>query len=369
MYNEMGKGHKSDPSEWRAVAGTYTDYKEVGNRTWEVKHPEEEEEENRLHNNHKQSTTSRDDSLFHNKEDSMSRIQRNDAQDETNHPYYYQDESMNIRSVEKDNNNCAPAEAVKMPTNRYSSRRGGGFGIGLSTFWMSITVSFVVTTLILLTSNVGLVSSCNEAVCASIVSKCTLTQACKCELKNCTCCKECFDCLTYLYDECCSCVELCPRPNISHHVQMHSQVGDLKEPIDELFRALTEEKDIQGRWATFTYPIDIDQSWFMPKPEAASSANVYTVGKIVVDPTKEVVTVNCTVAYMSECMPLNKCRNSCHSMGASYFRWFHDGCCECIGSTCINYGIDESRCTRCSLEDDAEDDPMEVDVSEDTDND
>lgn len=48
--------------------------------------------------------------------------------------------------------------------------------------------------------------ACNEAVCASIVSKCTLTQACRCELKNCTCCKECFDCLTYLYDECCSCV-------------------------------------------------------------------------------------------------------------------------------------------------------------------
>lgn len=47
---------------------------------------------------------------------------------------------------------------------------------------------------------------CNEAVCASIVSKCTLTQACKCTLTNCTCCRECFDCLTYLYDECCSCL-------------------------------------------------------------------------------------------------------------------------------------------------------------------
>ncbi|CAL8096430.1 unnamed protein product [Orchesella dallaii] len=276
----MGKGHKSEPSEWRAVAGTYTDYKEVGSRTWEVKHPEEEE--NRLHNNHKvhyfhlqPSKTSRDDSLFHNKGEFIgSRIRRNDAQDETNHPYYYQDESMNIRSVEKDNNNCAPAEAATMSVSRHSSRKNKGFG--MTPFWMSLTVSLVVTTLILLTSNVGLVSSCNEAVCASIVSKCTLTQACKCELKNCTCCRECFECLTYLYDECCSCVELCPRPNISHHVQMHSQVGDLKEPIDELFKALTEEKDIQGRWATFTYPIDIDQSWFMPKPEAASSANVYS---------------------------------------------------------------------------------------------
>lgn len=48
--------------------------------------------------------------------------------------------------------------------------------------------------------------SCNEHVCASIVSKCMLTQSCKCDLKNCSCCKECFNCLSYLYSECCSCV-------------------------------------------------------------------------------------------------------------------------------------------------------------------
>lgn len=29
------------------------------------------------------------------------------------------------------------------------------------------------------------------------------------------------------------------------------------------------------------------------------------------------------------------------------FRWFYDGCCECVGSTCINYGVKESRCTQC----------------------
>lgn len=50
------------------------------------------------------------------------------------------------------------------------------------------------------------VESCNEAVCASVVSKCMLTQSCKCDLKNCLCCSECFACLSYLYTECCSCV-------------------------------------------------------------------------------------------------------------------------------------------------------------------
>lgn len=34
-------------------------------------------------------------------------------------------------------------------------------------------------------------------------------------------------------------------------------------------------------------------------------------------------------------------------MGATSYRWFHDGCCECIGDTCINYGINESRCIHC----------------------
>lgn len=31
----------------------------------------------------------------------------------------------------------------------------------------------------------------------------------------------------------------------------------------------------------------------------------------------------------------------------NFNRWFHDGCCECVGSTCLNYGINESRCTTC----------------------
>ena len=70
-------------------------------------------------------------------------------------------------------------------------------------------------------------------------------------------------------------------------------------------------------------------------------------------PLKDLITVNCTVAYMSQCMSWNKCKASCISMGASSYRWFHDGCCECVGHTCINYGINESRCLECPGPDDA----------------
>lgn len=53
---------------------------------------------------------------------------------------------------------------------------------------------------------VPVIYACNEAICASVVSKCMLTQSCKCDLKDCSCCKDCFNCLSYLYSECCSCV-------------------------------------------------------------------------------------------------------------------------------------------------------------------
>ncbi len=42
------------------------------------------------------------------------------------------------------------------------------------------------------------------------------------------------------------------------------------------------------------------------------------------------------------------------------FRWFHDGCCECVGHTCINYGINESRCLECPGEED--DNPIETEA-------
>ena len=41
---------------------------------------------------------------------------------------------------------------------------------------------------------VGLTAACNDAVCGSIVSKCTLLQSCNCTIeegRECTCCKRC----------------------------------------------------------------------------------------------------------------------------------------------------------------------------------
>merc|ERR1712098_64196 len=85
----------------------------------------------------------------------------------------------------------------------------------------------------------------------------------------------------------------------------------------------------------------------------------------------QIVTVNCTVAYIAQCMSWNKCKASCTSMGASSYRWFHDGCCECVGEQCINYGINQSRCMECPLEEEEDeytDEEMEevINRSDDT---
>ena len=59
------------------------------------------------------------------------------------------------------------------------------------------------------------------------------------------------------------------------------------------------------------------------------------------------MTVNCTVAFMTGCNSWVKCKRSCQSMGAASYRWFHDGCCQCVGNTCLNYGLKQSKCSKC----------------------
>lgn len=170
--------------------------------------------------------------------------------------------------------------------------------------------------------------------------------------------------------------DLCPKPNITDNpLSKKSHVEDFSEPMPGLFQALTAEPDPLERWLTFTFPVDFDMSLFTPKHEKEikyhmreyrdfSDSPVARPVRLIEDrcvasetteeevhPLKpNVMTVNCTVAFMAQCNSWNKCRASCQSMGATSYRWFHDGCCECIGDTCINYGINESRCIHCPLD-------------------
>lgn len=218
----------------------------------------------------------------------------------------------------------------------------------------------LLTTVLFLT--IHTVDSCNEAVCGSVVSKCLLTKSCNCDLKNCTCCKECFNCLSYLYSECCSCVDMCPKPNdTGTDLSRKSHVEDFDEVVPQLFMVLTELPDPHKRWETKTFPVDMEFNHYEPKKEIKITM---LSAEQEVDPAKQnMITVNCTVAFWAQCMSWTKCKSSCLSMGASSYRWFHDGCCECIGQYCLKFGINESRCSECpggeeskQLVDDDEDD-------------
>ncbi|KAL3273844.1 hypothetical protein HHI36_015270 [Cryptolaemus montrouzieri] len=223
---------------------------------------------------------------------------------------------------------------------------------------------------ITITISIGYVYTCNEAVCGSVVSKCLLTQSCNCDLKNCTCCKDCFNCLSYLFSECCSCVDKCPsnsNPNVKRPGIVESYVEDFAEPVPGLFQALTEQQDDQNRWISTTFPVDFDISQYLPKKEIKIHMQT---NEQDVTPKKDVLTLNCTVAFMSQCMSNSKCKSTCTTMGASSYRWFHDACCECVGHNCINYGINESRCKDCPLlnppdDEDLEDEDQEPDYPDD----
>jgi len=205
--------------------------------------------------------------------------------------------------------------------------------------------------LIVLLGACGLVYACNEAICASIVSKCMLLQSCRCEMDkdSCSCCKKCFECLDYLYTECCSCVDMCPMPNSTvHELSQKSHVEELSTSSPQLFNALTQEMDPSNRWSIITFPIDLPTSAFKPTDKRVVVIDSVQLQQSTL-PDDNKITVNCTVAYIGKCMSWHKCKASCTSMGATSYRWFHDGCCECVGDKCINYGINESRCEECPL--------------------
>jgi len=164
---------------------------------------------------------------------------------------------------------------------------------------------------------------------------------------------------------------MCPKPNVTiHELSRKSHVEELDSNTPTLFVALTDQEDVQNRWSIVTFPVDIDTTAF--QPAGTGAGQVVTVvassaGDSVPAPPRQdpnQITVNCTVAYMGQCMSWNKCKASCTSMGASSYRWFHDGCCECVGSQCINYGINQSRCEDCPLLDEEEEELTDEEMEE-----
>ncbi|OTF82922.1 twisted gastrulation-like protein, partial [Euroglyphus maynei] len=120
--------------------------------------------------------------------------------------------------------------------------------------------------------------------------------------------------------------------NESENIQQRSNVGHIQDPQPDFFTLLTESPDPLERWKTISY------SLILPIEEKNLSKE---------DENSSELEMKCTVAYMAQCLSMNKCRSSCASMGSTTFRWFHDGCCECVGQYCNEFGLDKSNCTAC----------------------
>ncbi|XP_018102538.1 uncharacterized protein LOC446926 isoform X1 [Xenopus laevis] len=184
----------------------------------------------------------------------------------------------------------------------------------------------------LLCSTVTLVTGCNKALCASDVSKCLLQELCQCQAieGNCSCCPECMLCMGNLWDQCCDCVGLCSKNKESRkHSARRSSLEELPVPVPSLFRAVSSMQEGESAlgWTSHSLPI---------REELAQSTHM-----------DHILLGAHSVLYFNSCMSMRRCHQSCESVGSTKYRWFHNGCCQCVGPDCHGYGSKEPICRQC----------------------
>ncbi|XP_078501105.1 twisted gastrulation protein homolog 1-like [Lissotriton helveticus] len=192
-------------------------------------------------------------------------------------------------------------------------------------------------------------NGCNKALCASDVSKCLLQELCQCQPKEagCPCCRECALCLGTLWEPCCGCVGLCKeRGRVDTHPASRSSVEDLPSPIPSLFRALStvSDNDPPLGWSSFSLPVSEEVQ------QQHHEHHLVLGTHRALEDTPGNGSALCTVLYFGSCMSMKRCRQSCESVGASRYRWFHNACCECVGPDCWAYGSKDASCQFCPLQ-------------------
>ncbi|XP_018672192.2 twisted gastrulation protein homolog 1-A-like [Ciona intestinalis] len=207
--------------------------------------------------------------------------------------------------------------------------------------------------------------SCNKERCASVVSYCLIQDKCGCDPHvNCSCCGDCANCLGEDYLSCCDCVGMRKGRNYTTVLPptMLSTVGQLDEPEPRLFAALTDQPMPALRYTIMRFPVIEELAAHRSRElyehtegqplDGAEDRPSYWEGVGLVlrrnydfDISDE--TSVCTVVYFDQCMALHDCRMSCSSTGALSYRWFHNGCCQCVGFNCLNYGNVQPQCTDC----------------------
>ncbi|XP_022092149.1 twisted gastrulation protein homolog 1-like isoform X2 [Acanthaster planci] len=216
-------------------------------------------------------------------------------------------------------------------------------------YWLTLALLGV-----LWVAAVGNIIGCNEHRCASEVSKCQLIGSCGCsyDADNCTCCLDCSRCLGDSWEECCPCTGLCralgqdpiPPWRLSTLLDLDS--------FPSLFNALTgleASQETNMRWAAF--PLTLKDQGIIVVPTTDMPTVYEEESPTLAAVSNSSMSNECIVAYMHDCNSLEKCQTTCSSMGAAKQRWFHNGCCECIGEGCLSYGKNEALCKECAAGD------------------
>uniref|UniRef100_F6WF92 Twisted gastrulation protein homolog 1-like n=1 Tax=Ciona intestinalis TaxID=7719 RepID=F6WF92_CIOIN len=190
--------------------------------------------------------------------------------------------------------------------------------------------------------------SCNKERCASVVSYCLIQDKCGCDPHvNCSCCGDCANCLGEDYLSCCDCVGMRKGRNYTAILPptMLSTVGHLDEPEPRLFAALTDQPMPALRYTIMRFLSCQPLEGAEDRPSYWEGVGLVLRRNYDFDISDE--SLVCTVVYFDQCMALHDCRMSCSSTGALSYRWFHNGCCQCVGFNCLNYGSTQPQCTDC----------------------
>lgn len=181
--------------------------------------------------------------------------------------------------------------------------------------------------------------SCNIRHCWPKIARCNLFRTCFCVYEDrqnpsdCPCCKKCERCLGHMWNYCCDCLKICPPLNTTVSSDMvMSTAGDLEESIPSLFEALSYGTNLPFEFANHK-----------PTPAEKKSAGANGTSPVGAPPTP----VTCKVGFFHDCTTLDTCQDACHDLGSSRYRWFHNGCCECVGDRCTDHGKTKSLCKNC----------------------
>lgn len=121
---------------------------------------------------------------------------------------------------------------------------------------------------------------------------------------------------------------MCPLPDESQsHTRKKSHVEDLGG-IPMLFETLTDDGDSSGRWTVYTFPVALDGAVHATEIELDQSLDLDFLNLDLGTDTPikietGLIEVNCTVAFISQCLSWNKCKENCESMGAKSYRYVY----------------------------------------------